>query len=148
MIKKTISFALFLLAAFGAYAEVVNIDNAELARLAASGVPVIDIRTEGEWKESGVIPGSKLLTYFDAQGRSDPPAWLEKVKRIATVDLSVILICRSGKRSAKATQFLAQQAGYKTVYNANGGMNAWSKEGRAVVPPASALAGCAAGAKC
>ena len=39
-------------------AEVINIDNAELARLVAKGVPVIDIRTAGEWKSTGVIPGS------------------------------------------------------------------------------------------
>ena len=60
---------LFCITALGAYAEVVNVDNAELARLAASGVPVIDVRTEGEWKQTGVIGGSKLVTYFDEQGK-------------------------------------------------------------------------------
>ena len=66
MLKQAIASVLFCFTALGAYAEVVNVDNAELARLAASGVPVIDVRTEGEWKQSGVISGSKLLTYFDA----------------------------------------------------------------------------------
>ncbi|MBK9026822.1 MAG: rhodanese-like domain-containing protein [Propionivibrio sp.] len=148
MLKQAIASVLFCFTALGAYAEVVNVDNAELARLAASGVPVIDVRTEGEWKQSGVISGSKLLTYFDEQGNVDQPAWLAQVKKYAKVDQPIILICRSGRRSDAASQFLSQQAGYKTVYNANGGMNAWSKEGRSVVPPASALAGCAAGAKC
>jgi rhodanese-related sulfurtransferase len=148
MFWKTIVTALLCLATLGARADVVNIDNAELARLAASGVAVIDIRTEGEWKETGVIAGSKLMTFFDEKGRADPPAWLEKVKTVAKPDQPVILICRSGNRTRAATQFLAQQAGYKTVYNASGGMNAWSKEGRSVVPSGTALATCAAGARC
>lgn len=148
MIKHTVLTALLCLGALAVRADVVNIDSAELARLAASGVAVIDIRTEGEWKETGVIAGSKLMTFFDEKGRADPPAWLEKVKAVAKPDQPVILICRSGNRTRAATQFLAQQAGYKTVYNASGGMIAWGKEGRAVVPSASALATCAAGARC
>ena len=59
-----------LLAAFGARADVVDIDNAELAKLAASGVPVIDIRTRPEWEETGIVPGSHLLTFFDERGNA------------------------------------------------------------------------------
>ena len=148
MFWKTIVATLLCLATLGVRADIVNVDNAELARLAASGVAVIDIRTEGEWKETGVIAGSKLMTFFDEKGRADPPAWLEKVKSVAKPDQPVILICRSGNRTRAATQFLSQQAGYKTVYNASGGMNAWSKEGRSLVPPGTAVATCAAGARC
>ena len=148
MIKHLVVTALLCMGSLAVRADVVNIDSTELARLAASGVAVIDIRTEGEWKETGVIAGSKLLTFFDEKGRADPPAWLEKVKVVAKPDQPVILICRSGNRTRAATQFLAQQAGYKTVYNASGGMIAWGREGRAVVPAASALAVCAAGARC
>lgn len=148
MIKQTLIAALFGLAALGANAEVVNIDNAELARLAASGVAVIDIRTEGEWKETGVIAGSRLLTFFDEKGRADPPAWLDKVKAVARPDQPVILICRSGNRTRAATLFLSQQAGYKTVYNATTGLGSWAKEGRPLVPVVSAVAGCAPGARC
>jgi rhodanese-related sulfurtransferase len=148
MIKHTVLTVLLCLGALAVRADVVNIDNAELARLAASGVAVIDIRTEGEWKETGVIAGSRLMIFFDEKGRADPPAWLEKVKAVAKPDQPVILICRSGNRTRAATQFLSQQAGYKTVYNASGGMIAWARDGRTVVPPASALATCAAGARC
>ena len=65
MKRQFLALAALCFAAFTAHAEVINIDNAELARLAASRVAVIDIRTAGEWKESGVIAGSKLITYFD-----------------------------------------------------------------------------------
>ena len=130
------------------HAEVVGIDNAELERLAASGVQVIDVRTEAEWKSTGVVPGSVLLSFFDEAGRSDPPQWLEQVKKYATSEQPVILICRSGSRSAKAASFLSAQSGYKKVYNVSKGMIGWSGEGRATVPPLLPAAACPAGGRC
>ena len=137
MLKRFLALAALGFSALLAHAEIINIDNAELARLAASGVPVVDIRTEGEWKESGVLAGSKLLTYFDEAGRSNPPQWLDKLKAVAKPDQPVILVCRSGRRSLAASQYLSEQAGYKTVYNVSKGMNGWIGEGRPVVPSAS-----------
>ena len=135
------------LIAWPASAEVINIDNAELALLAAKGVPVIDIRTAGEWKSTGVIPGSKLLTFFDEKGNANTAQWLASAKGLATPDQPVILICRSGNRTRAATQFLSEQAGYKTVYNVSGGVNGWLSEKRAVVPATPAMT-CSPGVPC
>lgn len=129
-------------------ADIVDIDNAELARLSAAGVPVIDIRTEGEWKETGVVPGSRLITLFDERGRADAPAWLEKVKGVAKPDQPLIVICRSGNRTKAASQFLSNQAGYAKVYNVRDGIRTWAKEGRPMVPASSAVAACSAGKAC
>lgn len=145
MLKQSLAASALVLAAAQAPAEVLNIDNAELARLMASGVAVIDIRTEPEWKETGIVPGSHLITLFDEKGRADPPNWLEKVKSVAKPDQPVVLICRTGNRTKPATQFLSQQAGYKTVYNVTRGIVAWTREGRQV---ASASMACAPGARC
>jgi rhodanese-related sulfurtransferase len=109
---------------------------------------VIDIRTEGEWKETGVIVGSRLLTFFDENGRSNPPQWLEKLKPIAKPERPVILVCRSGNRTRAAAQFLSEQAGYKTVYNASQGIKAWASDARPMVPPSSSMAVCAPGTRC
>lgn len=128
-------------------AEVINIDNAELARLVAKGVPVIDIRTAGEWKSTGVIPGSKLLTFFDEKGNANSAQWLASAKGLATPDQPVILICRSGNRTRAATQFLSEQAGYKTVYNVSSGVNGWLSEKRTLVPATPAMT-CSPGAPC
>jgi rhodanese-related sulfurtransferase len=147
MIRKwLVSLSLVFLTA-SVQADIVDIDNAELARLAISGVPVIDIRTEGEWKETGIVPGSKLITLFDEKGRPDP-AWLEKVKGVAKPDQPVIIICRSGNRTKAASQMLAQQAGYQKVYNVKDGIRAWAKEGRTMAPAATAVAACPAGVRC
>lgn len=148
MVRALLFSLLASLPALSVHAEVINIDNAELARLSAAGVPVIDIRTEGEWKETGVVPGSRLITLFDEKGRADGRAWLEKVKAIAQPDKPVIVICRSGNRTTAASQFLSQEAGYKTVYNVKDGIRAWAKESRPLAPAASAVATCPAGARC
>ena len=134
MLRSFLLCAALILGAAPARAEVVNIGNAELARLAASGVPVIDIRTESEWKSTGVIAGSRLLTFFDSSGRADTAQWLAKAGAFAKPGQPVILICRSGNRTRAATQFLSEQAGYKTVYNVSQGINGWIGEGRPLVP--------------
>lgn len=136
-----------LISAFNAHAGIIDIDNAELASLSASGVPLIDIRTAQEWEESGIVSGSHLLTYFDERGNADPAAWLEKVKAFAKPGDSVIVICRSGNRTKAASQFLSQ-AGYAKVYNVKHGIRAWAKEGRPIVSAAPALASCRSAKTC
>jgi len=114
MKKLLIGLHALLFASF-VHAEIIDIDNAELARLSAAGVPIVDIRTAAEWRETGVIPGSHLLTFFDAIGQHNPPAWLEQLKPIVKPDQPVIVICRSGNRTQAVSRFLSQQAGYRTV---------------------------------
>ena len=131
-----------------AHAEVVDIDNAELARLAKSGVPVIDIRLQSEWEETGIVSGSQLLTFFDEKGRHDAPGWLEKVKPIAKPGEPVIVICRSGNRTKAVSQFLSQQAGYAKVYNVKNGIKGWIGSGGPVVPATQSIAACRAAKSC
>jgi rhodanese-related sulfurtransferase len=92
--------------ACGARAEVIDIDNAALARLAASGIPLIDVRTASEWEQTGIVPGSHLLTFFDERGKSDPAAWLQKAKAIAGPGDPLIVICRSGNRTRDVSRVL------------------------------------------
>ena len=42
-------------------------------------------------------------------------------------DREILLMCRTGGRSANATQFLAAN-GFENVTNVNGGIVAWQKE--------------------
>jgi rhodanese-related sulfurtransferase len=105
----------------------------QVRALAAQGVKVIDIRRADEWRDTGVIPGSILLTAIDADGRlveGFPAAFSEAVKR----DEPVIVICRSGNRSAVVSQLLSENGGYSHVINAAGGMRAWIDAGNPVTP--------------
>jgi len=136
------------LASLLAHAEIIDIDNAELARLIQSGVPLIDIRTQPEWEETGIIAGSRLLTFFDERGRADPGAWLDKVKPLAKTNEPVIIICRSGNRTKAVSQFLSQQAGYSRVYNVKSGIKGWLGTGGAVVPAKQSIAACRGAKTC
>ncbi len=128
-----------------ARAEIVDIDAAQLEQLAAQGVPVVDIRTEPEWRSTGVLAGSRALTFFDAQGRADPAAWIRRAQAFAPPSAPVILICRSGNRSRAAAQVLSREAGYVRVYNVSRGVQGWAGERRPLVAPSPA---CLSGAPC
>ena len=145
--RQFLLFSSLALCALLARAEVIDIDNAELAQLVKSGVTVIDIRTWPEWEETGIVPGSKLLTYFDERGRADP-GWLEKLKPMARPGDPIVVICRSGNRTRPVSQLLAQQAGYPTVYNVKKGIKGWIGNGGAVVPATESIAACRAAKTC
>jgi rhodanese-related sulfurtransferase len=140
--------AFCLLTAFAARAEVIDIDNAELAKLSAAGVPLVDIRTAPEWVETGIVPGSHLLTFFDERGKADPEAWLAKAATLGKPTAPIILICRTGNRTKAVANFLSQKVGYSKVYNVKLGIKDWIKEGRATAPGAPALTACRAAKIC
>ena len=110
-----------------------DIDTGALANLVDKGVTVVDIRRPDEWRETGVIPGSKLLTAFDSGGRfrEEFPSQFEA---LVDSDEEVIIICRSGNRSAALSRALAERAGYTRVYNASGGIVSWIDRGNQTAP--------------
>lgn len=109
-----------------------NIDNIELKKLLEKGVPIVDIRTAKEWSETGVIDGSKTITSFDESGRY-VQTFLDDLGKVAGKDDEVILICRTGNRTAAIAQALSDRAGYKKVYNVQNGIVNWIKENNPVV---------------
>ena len=117
-------------------ADVTRVDNAGLQRLIDRGVPVVDIRTPEEWRQTGIIEGSHLLTFFDAQGRYNVHAWLSELASIASRrDDPLVLICDSGGRSALVSQYLDAQLGYRHVFDVPGGIAQWMAENRPTVEP-------------
>lgn len=123
-----------LLTSVVAQAEIINIDNAELLRLQAKGVPVIDVRTAEEWRDTGVIKGARLMT-FSFNGGFDKAGWLKQEQQLVKPGEPVVLICRSGNRSKAVADYMESQSVKGTIYHAGGGMNAWKAEGRPVVAP-------------
>lgn len=138
-------FAFFSLIA---QAEVIDIDNQEFARLLQQGVPVIDIRLQSEWEQTGIIAGSHLITFFDERGRANPTAWLDKVNPIARPDQPVIVICRTGNRTKAVSQFLSQQAGYSKVYNVRAGIMGWLRASGPAIPATQTIAACRSAKTC
>ena len=45
-----------------------NIENEQLQTMLENNVPIYDVRRPEEWYQTGVIEGSQLLTFVDADG--------------------------------------------------------------------------------
>jgi rhodanese-related sulfurtransferase len=81
---------------------------------------VLDVREPDEW-EAGHIPGALHIPLGEVPARlADLPESGE-----------VVVVCRSGGRSARATNWLNQN-GYEAI-NLEGGMGAWASAGREMV---------------
>ena len=98
------------------------------------GVPIFDVRRPDEWRQTGVIKNSSLLTFVDAGGsvKSD---FLEKFTRAVSKNDPVILICRTGNRTSSLARHLVEQMGYTEVYNVHDGITRWISEGHSVSRP-------------
>lgn len=133
---RLMSVIVTFLIAFPVHAQVSNIDNMELQQLISEGVPVIDVRRPEEWKQTGVVEGSHLLTFFDKNGRYDVNKWMADFSRIAGPDDPVVLICRTGNRTGTISRFLDQRLNYNKVSNVTKGITHWIKQGNPTVNPA------------
>ena len=109
-----------------------NIDNAFLKDLIAKGVTVVDIRLKEEWRQTGIVKGSKTITFFDYRGQINPN-FVPEFTAITKPDQPVALICRTGNRTQAASKAIAQQLGYKNVMNVTHGITGWMAEKRPVV---------------
>lgn len=130
-----IGVVVFCLFSGSLQAEVVQVDNEGLKRLIEEGVPVIDVRTAPEWKETGVIAGSHLLTFFDEQGRYDTAKWTNELRQLVASDQPFAVICAVGPRSDAITRHLSNKLGYKKVYNVTKGIMQWIQANNPTVKP-------------
>lgn len=80
---------------------------------------LIDVRTPGEFSEAH-IDGATMIDINGADFEAGIAA-LDKSK-------SYVVICRSGGRSARASQYMIDH-GFQKVTNVEGGMNAWLASG-------------------
>ena len=93
----------------------ISVQELDAKGKAGSDYILIDVRQPEEYEE-GHIPGSKLIPLGElpaAASSLDPKQ-------------DFVLSCRSGARSAKACEFLAQQ-GFTKLSNLEGGYLSWSE---------------------
>ena len=117
-----------------AFAEVIDVDDQEMIKLSNSNIPIVDVRRSSEWDQTGVIPNSILLTFFDEEGNYNFDEWYEKLQREINVTDPIILICRSGKRSKVVANMIDEK--FNTIiYNAQTGINSWINKKFITVEP-------------
>ena len=90
----------------------------EAARRLDEGVRQLDVRQPDEYATARV-PGGQLLPLHELPTRLDE----------VPTEGEVLVICRSGARSARAVEFLVEHG--VAAVNVAGGTNAWAASGRA-----------------
>ena len=125
----------FLLNSFQLFAEIFEVNNEKIKMLLESDVPLIDIRTEVEWYETGVINSSHLLTFFEKDGSYDFRKWMVEVDEIANDNGPVIIICRSGRRSRILSNMIIKENAEYRVYHATNGIKSWIESSNKTVKP-------------
>lgn len=80
-----------------------------------SGIPIVDIRTPGEWKETGLLKGSIPIMLFDEKGNYDLKDFLEKLNKAVDTKQPFALICRTGSRTKVLAPFLSQRLNYDVI---------------------------------
>jgi rhodanese-related sulfurtransferase len=63
-----------------------SLSTKEFQQKREEGFFVIDIRTAGEWEDSGIIEGSHKITFFDEAGQSDIDTFLEAFSNVVTTE--------------------------------------------------------------
>lgn len=94
-----------------------EVSTAEALALREAGAFVLDVRQPDEWA-AGHIPDATLIPLGDL------PSRIAEVPR----DRQIVVVCRSGNRSAQGRDILLG-AGYPSVTSMAGGMNDWVAAG-------------------
>ena len=94
-----------------------EVSAAQAFQLREEGAFVLDVRTPAEWEEFHV-PGATLIPLDELESRLDE----------IPVDREVVVMCRSGNRSATGRDIL-RQAGFEQVTSMAGGIQQWGAAG-------------------
>jgi rhodanese-related sulfurtransferase len=123
--KVQLTLATLLLALFGwnQLQAAQDIEVRQAQAMNQHGALLLDVREPDEYAEIHA-PHATLIPLGQLSARFNEIA--------AYKNQPIAVMCRSGKRSAKAVQLL-QDAGYSQVSNVSGGMMAWENAGLEVV---------------
>jgi len=104
------------------FADFKSITYKDIEETLGKDTVLIDIRTPEEWADTGIIPGSKKIMFFDERGGYDAKKWMEEfTKYVKDKEQPFVLVCRTATRTKSVGRFLNQQ-GYKNVYDLDGGI--------------------------
>ena len=122
--KFYLKFICFLFIIKPAFADVVNINNEQIKELSKINIPIVDIRRSSEWIQTGVVPNSILLTFFDKNGKYNFDEWYANLRLKVNEGKPIILICRTGRRTKIIAEMMDRKLD-KTIYNAENGITSW-----------------------
>ncbi|MET0333450.1 MAG: rhodanese-like domain-containing protein [Rhizobacter sp.] len=86
------------------------------ALVQAGAGALVDVRTAEERKFVGQVPGSAHVPWATGTSLTRNPRFVRELEAKVRKDEVVLLLCRSGKRSALAAE-AATKAGFQSVFN-------------------------------
>ena len=110
-------------------AEVIDINNRELSDLIKKTINIIDVRTQKEWKSTGIIKGSFLMTLLNKNKKFDFEDWYKMFNNKFGRNKSIIFVCASGVRSNYISNLVKKKDPDLIVYNLKKGINNWIRSG-------------------
>ena len=135
LIRFCIKFLVCLLSAKFAFANIIDVNNEQIKELLKNNIPIVDIRRSSEWDQTGVVPKSILLTFFDKEGNYNYDEWYEKLRLEIDEGKPIILICRTGRRTAIIAKMMEIKKFDNVIYNAKNGITSWIDEKFITVKP-------------
>ena len=128
---RTLLF-LFIISIKFVNAEVIDIDNSELKNLIAKDINIIDVRTQNEWKSTGIIEGSILISLLDKKNKFIFENWYEDFNKKISKNESVIFVCALGVRSKFISNLINKKKPDLKIYNLKKGINDWIRSGNKI----------------
>ena len=125
---KRISFSVFLIPIMflstcsSQQIQYLKVEEFEKQLIATKGEQLIDVRTPQEF-EKYRIRSAKNIDFRNSGFRKE----IEKLDK----NKPVLVYCLSGNRSKSAANVL-KEAGFKNIYELDGGINSWSKAGKPI----------------
>ena len=105
----------------------------DLIKAQSQGVPVIDIRRESEWTETGIIAGAHAITAFRKDGSIHPDFRRNFMSLVSSKQTPILIYCRTGNRTTSLGNAIIEQLGFTNVSHLTGGIVGWKQSGHETV---------------
>ncbi len=95
----------------------------------------LDIRTEDQWKKTGIIKGSFQETAFSKEGKFNVYL-MDKVRALAGAEsqnIEIVFISNDGETASILGNAFAEDLGFKNVFVLKGGIKAWIEDKKALI---------------
>ena len=113
-------------------ADVINIDNKELSNLIEKEIKIIDVRTQNEWKSTGIIKESFLVSLLNKNKKFIFEDWYAMFENKFGKNESIVFICASGVRSNYISHLVQKRKPDLKIYNLEKGINHWIRSGNKI----------------
>jgi len=114
---------LFILLTLLSVTLLADLKNAYMTQeILDSKLPIVDVRTPPEWRETGLLKGAIPIEFFNEQGKYNIELFLKELNAKVDTTKPFAIICHTGSRTSMIAPWMSKELNYK-VTNLLGGMD-------------------------